>query len=145
VSAVTVRRVYTCLCVDDPGQSIAFYRSLLDLEVIVDVDWYVEMASSGEASVMLAFVQRGHPSVPAGFDVTRGGVLVSVTVADASRSFSRARDVRAIIAQELRDEEFGQRHFMVVDPDGFLVDVIEPIRPSVAFRRQLVEGRRRGR
>ena len=29
---------------------------------------------------------------------------------------------------------------MVVDPDGFLVDVIETITPSVAFRRQLVVG-----
>jgi hypothetical protein len=34
---------------------------------------------------------------------------------------------------------------MVVDPDGFLVDIIERIPPSLTFRRHLVEGRRRGR
>jgi uncharacterized glyoxalase superfamily protein PhnB len=31
------------------------------------------------------------------------------------------------VAQELRDEEFGQRHFIVVDPDGLLVDVVEQL------------------
>jgi catechol 2,3-dioxygenase-like lactoylglutathione lyase family enzyme len=142
---MTVRLAYPCLCVDDMACSIDFYRSLLDLAVVVDVDWYVEMTAVGESSVILAFVQRGHPSVPPGFDRTRGGVLVSLVVDDAAATYSRAEARDAPIAHELRDEEFGQRHFMVVDPDGFLVDVIERIRPSVAFRRQLVEGRRRGR
>ena len=142
---MTVHRVYPCLCVDDVSHSIEFYRSVLGLEVVADVDWYVEMAGAGESSVMLAFVQRGHPSVPPGFASDRGGVLVSVIVDDATATYSLAATRKATIAYELCDEEFGQRHFMLVDPDGFLVDIIEPIRPSVAFRRQLVEGRRRGR
>ena len=145
MSPMTVRLAYPCLCVDDMVSSIEFYRSLLDLAVVVDVDWYVEMAAVGEPSVMLAFVQRGHPTVPAGFDDSRAGVLVSLIVDDAAATYSRAQARGARIAYELRDEEFGQRHFMVVDPDGLLVDVIERIRPSVGFRRQLVEGRRRAR
>lgn len=31
---------------------------------------------------------------------------------------------------ELRDEDFGQRHFMVTDPNGVLVDVNAPIPPE---------------
>ncbi|GAA4717732.1 Glyoxalase-like domain [Promicromonospora umidemergens] len=30
----------------------------------------------------------------------------------------------------LRDEEFGQRHFIVAAPDGVLLDVIQPIPPT---------------
>ena len=33
----------------------------------------------------------------------------------------------------LRDEAFGQRHFIVEAPGGVLVDVIEPIEPSAEF------------
>jgi catechol 2,3-dioxygenase-like lactoylglutathione lyase family enzyme len=132
------------LCVDDLVRSIVFYRALLDLEVIVDVGWYAEVAGGGDAATV-AFVERGHSSVPPGFDADRGGVLVSVVVDDASTVHARAEALHVDIVQELRDEEFGQRHFMVVDPDGFLVDVIETITPSVAFRRQLVVGRRRWR
>lgn len=135
-------RVFPCLCVDDLVRSIVFYRALLDLDVTVDVGWYAEIAGGGGAAATVAFVERGHSSVPPGFDVTRGGVLVSVVVDDATAANARAEALHTHFAQELRDEDFGQRHFMVVDPDGFLVDVIETITPSVAFRRELVVGRR---
>ena len=138
-------RVFPCLCVDDLERSIVFYRALLDLDVSVDVGWYAELSGGGEPAATVAFVRRGHASVPSDFDAVCGGVLVSVIVDNASATRARANAMRAEIAQELRDEEFGQRHFMVVDPDRFLVDVIEMITPSVAFRRQLVEGRRRWR
>lgn len=32
---------------------------------------------------------------------------------------------------ELQDEEWGQRHFMMEDPTGLLVDVVEQIGPSL--------------
>ena len=41
-----------------------------------------------------------------------------------------------------RDEDFGQRHFLLRDADGFLLDVIERIRPSTAFLRVLAAHRR---
>jgi catechol 2,3-dioxygenase-like lactoylglutathione lyase family enzyme len=131
--------------VDDVERSLAFYTGLLDLSVTADLGWYVELGRPDDAPVVVALVERGHPSVPAGFDGERGGVLVSVLVADASRLAARAGRRGVPVAQACRDEPFGQRHFMAVDPDGFLVDVIQRIPPSFAVRRQLVEGRRRRR
>ena len=66
-------------------------------------------------------------------DVTNGGL--SVTIAQA---LAEVDDVdaehRRLIDQAglqqlvpLRDEPFGQRHFILVDPAGALVDVITPI------------------
>jgi catechol 2,3-dioxygenase-like lactoylglutathione lyase family enzyme len=160
---------YPCLCVDDVMRSVAFYRDLLDLEVTADAGWYVELGrpprrtahdraahdraarhsvdATGEPpiEVFVAFVERGHPTVPAGSDRERGGVLVSVVVDDAAGLAERAASRDVPLAQPCRDEPFGQRHFMAIDPDGFLVDVIERIPPSLEFRRQLVAGRRRQR
>lgn len=141
---MTVSHSYPCLCVDDLVQSLDFYRALFAFDVVADVGWYAELAVPGN-SAQVAVVQRGHHTVPSGCDTVRGGVLVSVIVADASAVYERARQSRVDVVLDLCDEEFGQRHFMVVDPDGFVVDVIEQIPPSVAFRRQLVEGRRRWR
>ncbi len=141
---MTASRVYPCLCVDDLVPAIGFYRSLLLLDVVADAGWYAELARRGEPA-QIALVQRGHATVPSGHDDHRGGVLVSVIVADATAVHERAVTMRAEIVSDLRDEGFGQRHFMVVDRDGFVVDVIQPIPPSVSFRRQLVEGRRRWR
>jgi catechol 2,3-dioxygenase-like lactoylglutathione lyase family enzyme len=137
-------RVYPCLCVDDVVRAIDFYRALLGLDVVADAGWYAELARGGEPA-QVAFVARGHATVPSGCDAVRGGVLVSVIVSDATAIHARALAMRAEVVLDPRDEEFGQRHFMVLDPDGFVVDVIEQIPPSVSFRRQLVEGRRRWR
>jgi catechol 2,3-dioxygenase-like lactoylglutathione lyase family enzyme len=149
---------YPCLCVDDVERSVAFYVGLLELIVDADLGWYVELGRPGAAGagrhggrgdvrgdVVVALVACGHPSVPAGFDHARGGVLVSVQVPDADRLARQAETAGVPIAQPCRDEDFGQRHFVAVDPDGFLVDVIERIPPTLAVRRQLVEGRRRRR
>ncbi|HUP76599.1 MAG TPA: MerR family transcriptional regulator [Acidimicrobiales bacterium] len=53
---------------DDVVRSIVFYRLLLGLDVCVDVGWYAEVAAGVENTAMVAFVQRGHASVPSGFD-----------------------------------------------------------------------------
>lgn len=40
----------------------------------------------------------------------------------------------------LRDEPFGQRHFITRDPGGVLIDVVKPIEPSAEFLAQYQEG-----
>jgi catechol 2,3-dioxygenase-like lactoylglutathione lyase family enzyme len=138
---------YPTLCVDDVERSVAFYAELLGLEVTADAGWYVELGCGGPAvvDVVVSFVVRHHPSVPAGFDEVRGGTLVSVVIEDVGAALARAEAAGVRLALPCCDEEFGQRHFMAVDPDGFLVDVIQRIPPSLAFRRTLATGRRRRR
>ena len=40
----------------------------------------------------------------------------------------------------LRDEAFGQRHFITRDPNGVLIDIIKPIPPSGEFAAQYEAG-----
>ena len=40
----------------------------------------------------------------------------------------------------LRDEAFGQRHFITSDPNGVLIDIIKPIPPSGEFVAQYEAG-----
>lgn len=43
---------------------------------------------------------------------------------------------RLLLACRSCDEPFGQRHFITKDPNGVLIDVIKPIRPSEEFLAQ---------
>ena len=47
--------------------------------------------------------------------------------------YERVRAAGLPILLTLRDEEFGQRHFITADPNGVLIDVIKPIPPSAEF------------
>ena len=51
----------------------------------------------------------------------------------------KAKAISENIRLTLRDEAFGQRHFILADPGGVLVDVIKPIPPSAEFANLLNE------
>jgi catechol 2,3-dioxygenase-like lactoylglutathione lyase family enzyme len=114
-------------------ESRDFYVALLGMEVLYDSDWYVLLRDRQRPRLQLAFVAHDHESVPAGFREPARGVLVTAQVDDVDALYARALELGVEIALSLRDEDFGQRHFMAVDPNGLLVDVYEPRPASAAF------------
>ena len=64
------------------------------------------------------------------------GLLLNFEVEDVDAEYARAQVAGLPVLQELRDEAFGQRHFITQDPNGVLIDVITPIPPSPEFLAQ---------
>lgn len=123
----------------DPARTAAFYRELLELEPTFVSDWYVSLSAPG-GGAQLATVRRDHGSVPAGFRAAPSGTLVTVEVEDAAAARDRATGLAAPVELELRDEPWGQRHFIVRDPDGALVDVVELIPPTAEYAARYTDG-----
>ncbi|HZF68104.1 MAG TPA: VOC family protein, partial [Gemmatirosa sp.] len=69
---------------------------------------------------------------PAGRAPARG-VILNFEVDDAAAVWARLRDAGAPVLLALRDEPFGQRHFILEGPGGVMVDVIENIPPAPEF------------
>jgi catechol 2,3-dioxygenase-like lactoylglutathione lyase family enzyme len=123
-------------------ESRDFYVELLDLEVAFESGWYTLLRNREAPAVQLGLVARDHPSVPAGFRSAPRGVIVTIEVpaVDAVHERALARGLPIVLG--LRDEEFGQRHFMTRDPDGALVDVVTPIPLGRDFARAVAAFRR---
>ena len=140
---VPVLYSYPCLCVPDVGRSSSYHCDLLGLVVTADVGWYLEVASPEDPDrIVLALCAADHPSVAAAGHGPPGGMLVSVIVTDVDAVAARVPGAGGEIVAPCRDEDFGQRHLLLRDPDGFLFDVIERIRPGAAFLRVLAAHRR---
>lgn len=129
---MTTHAVYPVTMSEDPARTAAFYSELLGLEPSFTSEWYVSLAAPG-GNPQFATVLRDHESIPTGFRTAPTGTLVTVEVESADAVRARAAALGARIELELRDEPWGQRHFIAVDPDGVLVDVVEPIAPSPEF------------
>jgi catechol 2,3-dioxygenase-like lactoylglutathione lyase family enzyme len=112
------------LCVGDVAASVGWYRALLDLDVVADQGWYAELGVGGRT--LIAFVRSGHETVPSRAGSRSGGVLVSFEVDDATTIAARATGLELDVVVDLT-VELGQRHLMVVDPDGAVVDIIERV------------------
>ena len=68
------------------------------------------------------------------------GLLINFEVEDVDQEYVRAQERGLPILLALRDEPFGQRHFITCDPNGVMLDVIKPIPPSAEFDEQYVTG-----
>lgn len=68
------------------------------------------------------------------------GVILNFEVEDVDAEWDRLVVGQGLRPElELRSEDFGQRHFIVADPNGVLIDVITPIAPTAEFAGQFVE------
>lgn len=101
-----------------------FYVDLFGCEVVFDSDWFVLLALGGGE---LGFLKPGIESQALVFRASYGGagVWITIDVEDVDAQFRRltARGIR--IEVPLRDEPWGDRHFVVADPNGIPVDVVQ--------------------
>ena len=137
-----IHGAFADLCVADVAVSVEFYRRLLEVDVVTDQGWYVELGADGR--VLLALVDAAHETVPALAGRPPRGLLVSFETDDAARVAAAARTMGCPFVVE-PVHELGQHHFMVVDPDGAVVDVIERVPFTADDRRRLARYRRRHR
>lgn len=121
---------YPVLQVEDPSRVAHFFTSHFGFAVSFSADWYVSLRNGHHE---LAVLDCTHPTIPEGFRVPCAGVLLNLEIDDATVEYARLRDLGLPIRLELRDEAFGQRHFIVEAPGGILVDVIEEIPPAPEF------------
>lgn len=127
---------YPVLMVDNVADTAAFYVEHFGFRPMFEVDWYVHLQSIGDPSVNLAILDGQHDTIPVEGRGRACGMLINFEVEDVDAVHARLKAAGLPILRSLRDEDFGQRHFITRDPNGVLLDIIKPIRPSAAFLAQ---------
>lgn len=135
---------YPVIMTDRVAETAAFYRDHFAFNSAFEADWYVHLQSSEDPSVNLAVLRFDHETVPAEARSPVAGMIVNFEVEDVDAVHERLSAAGVSVLSPLRDEAFGQRHFIVRDPAGTLVDVITPIPPSVDFAAQYTDEARPG-
>ncbi|TXS58084.1 glyoxalase/bleomycin resistance/extradiol dioxygenase family protein [Streptomyces sp. t39] len=85
----------------------------------------VEVPRLRQGGGELALLDHTHPTIPEGHRTPVQGLLLNFEVADVDAEWERLVVREGLRpALTLRSEDFGQRHFIVPDPNGVLIDVI---------------------
>lgn len=124
---------YPVIMTDDVAGTAAFYEKHFRFEALFTSDWYIHLQSSEDEKVTLAVLDGSHGTIPA---VGRGkvsGLLLNFEVEDVDAVYDTVRAAGLPILLDIRDEDFGQRHFITADPNGVMLDVIKPIPPSADY------------
>jgi uncharacterized glyoxalase superfamily protein PhnB len=108
-------------------ESVDFYKKLFNFEIVADVGWYKQLKHSSGAEI--GFMEPGHPTQPPlyqpGWDGK--GLIISMQVKDVDVAYSEVRKHGIPIAFDLTEEEWGQKHFGIVDPNGIPIDVVKDL------------------
>ncbi len=125
---------YPVLLTHDVQGTADFWRRHFRMKALYENDWYVHLQSTEDRKVNLGICLASHPTVPA---PARGnaakGLVLNFEVADIDAAYARANAEGLPMLLTLRDEDFGQRHFITSDPNGVLIDVITPIPPTAEY------------
>lgn len=104
-----------------------FYESVFGFSTVFhDPEFYLHLLEP-RSGVQLGFLVPEHASQPAFLHHTmvKDGYVISLEVADAESAYNTAKAMSLDITLQLVDEVWGQRHFIVTDPAGFRVDVVQ--------------------
>jgi predicted enzyme related to lactoylglutathione lyase len=107
-------------------ESKDFYVRLFGCEVLYEGEdeWFV-LLQLGDSE--LGFMKPDMPSQPGVFRrAFQGqGMWIAVDVDDVDAECTRIKSLGGPIEAELREEPWGDRHFVIVDPNGIGVDVVQ--------------------
>lgn len=131
---------YPVLTVNNVAESVAFYERHFGFEKGFDSGWYVHLVHPENPTVNLAIMESSHESLPIGHQNTVQGVLLNFETEEVDAIYEKMQTSGVDILLPLKDEEWGQRHFIMRDPAGVMIDVIRPIPASADFSAQYSEG-----
>jgi catechol 2,3-dioxygenase-like lactoylglutathione lyase family enzyme len=122
---MTVTRLLLSICSDRMAETRDFYVGLLGFVVGNEhPGWYIQVASPIDPRLQFGIVRRDAKFTPKAFQRPAQGVIISAQVDDVDAVHAAVVKRGHQIAQRLRDEGFGMRHFMLVDPNGLIVNIM---------------------
>ena len=112
------------------------YVNLFGFKLVFEAEWYVQLHldRDGNPPLELAFMlpelEEQPESVRAAF--AGEGMILAFDFDDVNEVYRRLVGEKLItdVVLPIRDEPWGQRHFMFRDPAGVLIDAVQLIPPS---------------
>ncbi len=116
------------------SEAKSFYTSNLGFSVAFENEWYIHLVS--ESGVQVGFMLPNQPTQPEIFHKqhTGDGVIFSLEVDNADSAYLIARESGLDIVQDLKSEDWGQHHFVVKDPNGVFIDIVQSFEPTEEYQ-----------
>lgn len=107
----------------------AFYQTHFGFEaVFFDENFYLHLLHP-KSGAQLGFLVPELSSQPSFLHslAVHDGLVITFEVVDASVAYATAQKEGLDIGMTYKEETWGQNHFMVRDPEGFVVDIVQHI------------------
>ena len=124
---IKISTLFPVFVVQDLPALQTWYQRHFGFEtVFFESGFYLHLVNT-ESGVQLGFLVPDHASQPPFLQglATPAGMVVSFEVDDARAAYATAQQESLDIAMDYREETWGQRHFILRDPQGLLIDIVQ--------------------
>jgi catechol 2,3-dioxygenase-like lactoylglutathione lyase family enzyme len=105
-------------------ESKEFYTKKLEFSVKFENEWFFLLERDGrELAFMLPNLEFQHQIFQG--EYSGKGLWLTVEVDDVEAEYERIQNIDIPIAVDLRQEEWGETHFSIVDPNGIGIDFVK--------------------
>jgi len=134
-----MKSFYPVVMTEKVAETSLFYQKYFHFSAVFETDWYVSLIKE-DAAYELAVLDKRHETVPKSYGKTAQGLILNFEVTDVDHCYQLLiRENKLPLHLDIRNEAFGQRHFITSDPNGVLLDVISVIPPDDSFRENYYE------
>lgn len=120
---------YPVLMCNDIRKEADFFIELFDFKEAFNSDWYISLKDNEEFE--LAFIDSSHDTIHKQYRKECQGLILNIEVDDVNAVYSEVISrKKSSLLLDIKNEEFGQRHFIIETPSKILVDIIQIIPPS---------------
>jgi catechol 2,3-dioxygenase-like lactoylglutathione lyase family enzyme len=105
----------------------AFYTEFLSLRILVDLPGFYLLLGDQNNNEIISFLMPDHPTQ---HDIFRKefagyGAYITIEVKDVKAEFERLKKAGAPIISEIKHEPWGDIHFILRDPNGIGIDIVQ--------------------
>jgi len=125
------RRMDLTISTSKLEQSKEFYMEYLGFQLVFENDWYIELLAEGSTTMGVSFVM---PDLSGGEKFTGRGMILSFEVADVDAEYERMKAAEVTICEELKDKPWGERSFVINDPNGVHLYIYKSIPPTPDYQ-----------
>ena len=125
---------YPVICTSKIKESKKFYMENFEFNMTFESEWYISSKTKTKPKFELAFLDFKHSSLPAKYQIPTQGMLINFEVENVDLVYKNLvqKGIKPIL--DIKSEEWGQRHFIISDPNNLLIDVIQNIEPESNYQ-----------
>jgi catechol 2,3-dioxygenase-like lactoylglutathione lyase family enzyme len=119
-------RLNTGIITDKLEETKSFYVNKLGFTIVWEADWFILLATPN-GSDTISFLLPNHPTQElSNFrqSFNGKGVYLTIEVDDVDLYFKEVKKSGVDIALNIRSEEWGDRHFAIIDPNDIGIDFV---------------------
>lgn len=126
------QNIQTGIITEKLKETKEFYQTWFGFEIKFETDWFILLCLPNRKEIEIAIMAPNQEQVRKSYfqkPYQKAGIWFILESKDVKSTFQEMKGKNAPIDLELTEEEWGDIHFTLIDPNGIGIDIVQDRNP----------------